>query len=132
METTHRDLEQAWPDYDVVVANTLSLIFRACSEPGVIRLRNFDHKNKEHLFVLHVAYTARDLWKCPIEIQMTKWQLFKLNWSKRKGYDKVSQLAEWREDGIDVPVVVDAMRKLGADLLDDKFTLEEIYEAYYA
>ena len=117
--------------YDTVISNLLGKIMSDSRNDKVIRLFEFDRKDKAHLLVLRVAMIARDLLGYPIEVDGSRWDVFCLNWKIRKHFAKVKRyecldmICELPpEDGFCVPILV--YHHKGED-----FTLEDIYEAYY-
>lgn len=113
--------------FDQVVHTTLINIYSQSYSRKTIVLEDFDPKNKEHLYFLHVALTARDVFQFEIRVKLGWWKLFKLNFKLRKKYIRLKRAKSW-ECGIKVPEMLDFMRPL---FENNNYSYAEIYEAYY-
>ena len=118
-------------EYDGLVGLTMLNIYSKSKEGKIIRLLDFDRKNKEHLFILRVALIARDLYGFPIEIDGSWRNIFCINWRLRKGFNKVRRAAWTAVNGVWVPHLLDLMRPDGEARLGENFSFADIYEAYY-
>ena len=123
--------EEKMREYDGLVGLTMLNIYSMSKEEQVIRLCDFDRKNKEHLFILRIAYFARDLYHYQIEIDSSWWDLFCLNWQNRKGFNKVKRMKEPFNFNISVPNLLDLMRPDGIQRIGEDFSFADIYEEYY-
>lgn len=123
--------EETLRTYDGLVGLTFVNIYSLSKDIGIIRLINFDRKNKEHLYMLRIALMARDFYQMPIEIKGSWWDIFCVNWKIRKGFNKVKR-ANWATvKGIWIPEVLDFMRPDGIQRLGERFTFADIYNQYY-
>lgn len=118
-------------EYDGLVGLTMLNLYSMSKELEVIRLFNFNPKNKEHLYVLRVALMARDIYQFPIEVELSGWALFKLNWKLRKGFNRVHKIRRGEYRGIWTDKMLDFMRPDGLQRLGEDFSFADIYEAYY-
>ena len=123
--------EEKMREYDGLIGLTMLNIYSMSKEEQTIRLCDFDRKNKEHLFILRIAYFARDLYHYPIEIDGSWWDLFCLNWKNRKGFNKVKRIKERFNFNISVPNLLDLMRSDGISRIGEDFSFADIYEEYY-
>jgi hypothetical protein len=137
---THSLEDDLYRAYDQVVSLTLLNIWKITHEREVIRLYHFDRKNKEHMYILHIALLARDLFGFPIEVEGSRWDIFCLNRKLRKGFEKVKRYkhvtgegAEWlyAKGGVCVPELIDFMRPEAEEQCGCYFPFRAIYEAYY-
>lgn len=140
METQIKNINNTFREYDSLVGLTLLNIWSLSKEKGIIRLYHFDRKNKEHLYLLRIALTARDLYNFPIEIEGTFWDIFYINRKIKKGFKKVKRYKPvqglgkeslYANGGICVPEILDFMRPDGIQRLGKNFTFEKIYNQYY-
>lgn len=113
--------------FDQIVSTTITNIYSLSKARKTIVLENFNPKNKEHLYFLHVAMTVRDITGFEIHVKLGWWKLFKLNWKLRKSFVRLKRAKSW-ESGFSVPEVLDFMRPL---FEGTACNYEEIYEAYY-
>lgn len=118
-------------EYDGLVNLTLINLYSMSKELGVIRLFDFDPKNKEHLFVLRVAIIARDIYQFPIEVGVNWWNGVKLNRKVSRIFDKVGRIGPNECRGIWVGKMLDFMRPDGINHIGEDFSFADIYEAYY-
>ena len=122
---------QKFREYDGLVGLTLLNLSNAAAVPQTIRFFGFDRKNKEHLFILRVAYFVRDLYHFEIEIDNSWWDIFCLNWKHHKGFNKVKKMKDNINNGISVPGLLDLMRPDGIQRIGEDFSFADIYEEYY-
>lgn len=113
--------------FDEIVSKTLTNIYSLSAVSHTIVLENFNPKLKEHLYFLHVALTARDVFGFEIKVKLGWWKLLKLNFKLRKHYFRLKRAKSW-EVGIDVPAMLNFMTPL---FENTDYTYSEIYEAYY-
>lgn len=126
---------QTLRNYDGLVGLTMLNIYSLSKENKTIRLYNFNFKNFEHLYLLRIALMARTVYDFDIEIEGSWWDVFKLNWKIRKGFEKVKRckikIGENDSNGINVPMILDFMRPDGIARLGKDFTFADIYHDYY-
>lgn len=118
-------------EYDGLVGLTLLNLYSMSRELSVIRLFGFNPKNKEHIYILRIALMARDIYHFPIEVELSGWKLFKLNWKLRKGFGRIHKIRRGEYCGIWVDKMLDFMRPDGIQRLGEDFSFADIYEAYY-
>jgi len=117
-------------EYDGLIGLTMLNLYTLTKDKKVIRLINFDRKNKEHLYLLRVALMARDIYGKPVEVGGSWWDIFCLNWKIRRGFEKVKR-DKWNVFGIDTQKMLDFMRPDGIKRLGENFTFADIYKQYY-
>jgi hypothetical protein len=122
---------QKFREYDGLIGLTLHNLVSLSYETQKIRLLGFDRKNKEHLFVLRVAYFARDLYHYPIEIDSSWWNTFCLNWKHRKGFNRVKRIDDGNYGVPTVDEILNKMRVDGIQRIGENFSFADIYEEYY-
>ena len=118
-------------EYDGLIGVTMLNIYSLSKRSGVIRLYNFNRKDKEHLYFLHVALIARSVYQMPIEVYASWWDVFCINMKIHKGFNKITRITDERLEGICVPEILDFMRADGIERLGKDFSFGEIYKAYY-
>lgn len=118
-------------EYDGLIGLTLLNIHTLSKRLGTIRLLNFNRKNKEHLYMLRIALTARDIYQMPVEIDCSWWDYVCVNWKIRKGFNKVKHANARSTQGIRTYEVLDFMRPDGICRLGEQFKFSDIYCAYY-
>ena len=122
--------EETLRAYDGLVGLTIINIYSLTKDTGVIRLKNFDKTNKEHLYFLRVALMAREVCNFPLEICSSWWNFQKLNWKVKKSFYPIIR-AKIDENAIDVQEALDFMRQDGINRLGPTFNFGEIYSEYY-
>ena len=118
--------DELYHHYDRVVATTLNELINRSPYHDTIRLRGFDRKNKEHLFILRLALMARDMTETPVEICCKKWEGVIINWKIRKSFNKVAVIDPNSPSSIWVPSLIGKIKSL-----TDCAHLDVIYDAYY-
>lgn len=127
-------------EYDGLVGLTLLNIHTISQEKGIIRLYHFDRKNKEHLFVLRMALTARDIYQFPVEVEASWFDIIRINKAIEKGFRKVKRYKPlkgynkeklYAHGGIAVPEILDFMRPDGIRRVGENFNFGDIYDLYY-
>ena len=131
-EVTLTPLSQAvMHEYDGLVGLTLLNLYNMSVELGVIRLFEFNPKSKEHIYILRLALMARAIYRLPVEVELNRWELFKLNWKLRRGFDPIHKISRGEYCGIWVDKMLESMRPEGIQRLGEDFSFADIYEAYY-
>lgn len=127
-------------EYDGLVGLTMLNIYSISKEKKIIHLKNFNKKNREHLYILRVALMARSVYNFPIEVEGKWWNIFTLNQRIKKGFDKIKRCKlDNRESKnevsingeINVPELLNLMRSDGIKRLGKGFTFANIYYQYY-
>ena len=123
----HKIEDDMYHKYDIIVSEMLTAIMNISSEKKVIRLLEFNRKDKNHLFVLRMALMARDLYQLPVEIDCSWWDRLALNWKIRKNFKKIGKVPDLCFSGVWVPHVLDLIK------IKNNFVFEfsNIYDAYY-
>lgn len=125
------DEKQKYREYDGLVGLTMLNLYSAAKDTQTMNFFGFDRKNKEHLFLLRVAYYVRDLYSYEIKIDNSWWDVFCLNWKNRKGFKSVKRMKDNPICGISVPGILDLMRPDGIARIGEDFSFADIYEEYY-
>ena len=123
--------ESLYREYDGLINLTMINLYSLSKELGVIRLFEFDPKNKEHLFVLRVALIAREVYQFPVEIGVNWWQGLKLNWKMRVEFEPIKCISRKEYRGIWVDKMLNFMRPDGEKRIGGDFSFADIYKAYY-
>lgn len=126
----------------LVNATYINLHSFAKRNDNTIILNGFDVKNKEHLFILEVAYTARKLNGFKIKIVGNLFRLIWLNFKHRKNENPVGYLSKrkyYKKNMFiaDVPNTVDALLDYMRPTLEREVKVPRvnfgiIYDEYYA
>lgn len=122
---------QKYREYDGLVGLTMLNLYSAAKESQAINLFGFDRKNKEHLYLLRIAYYVRDLYNYEIRISNSWWDIFCLNWKNRKGFKPVKKIKGNPTCSISVTKMLDLMRPDGIARIGENFSFADIYEEYY-
>lgn len=122
-------MEYDYEKIDALCEITLTNIYTKTKNSQEICLNNFDPKNEEHLFFLHIASMARDLFSKTLTINCGFFKRLWINFKIRK--EKIKFEKSCSERYIDVPEILDFMRPLLKELLDDNLTYSDIYNLYY-
>ena len=123
----HKVEDDVYHKYDIVVSEMLTEIMSVSSEKKVIRLLEFNRKDKNHLFVLRMALMARDLYQLPVEIDCSWWDRLALNWKIRKNFKRIGKVPDFCFNGVWVPQVLDLIKYKTNFVFD----FSNIYDAYY-
>jgi len=123
----HKVEDDMYRKYDIVVSEMLTEIMSVSSEKKVIRLLEFNRKDKNHLFVLRMALMARDLYQLPVEIDCSWWDRLALNWKIRKNFKRIGKVPDFCFNGVWVPHVLDLI-KIKTNFV---FDFSNIYDTYY-
>lgn len=118
-------------EYDGLVGLTMWNIYALSKDDGVIRLLNFNRKNKEHLYMLRVALLARDVYQLPLEIDCGWWDWFVINCKTFRHFKRIKRAHSRSTKGIRTYQVLDFMRPDGVKRLGEYFSFADIYYAYY-
>lgn len=117
--------------YDKVVYATNLNLFSFAKKSGRIVLKDFDIKNKDHLFVFHVATMTSEVFQYPIYIECSLFKKFLINLKIRKKYNKIKRVKSGQTDAVSVPELLDYERCIGTPLLGEDFSFGRIYENFY-
>ena len=123
----HKIEDDMYHKYDIIVSEMLTEIMNISSEKKVIRLLEFNRKDKNHLFVLRMALMARDLYQLPVQIDCSWWDRLALNWKIRKNFKRIGKVPDFCFNGVWVPKVLDLI-KIKTNFV---FDFSNIYDAYY-
>ena len=126
------DMKTIYREYDGLVGITMLNIYSLSKQDKTIKLCRFDKKNKEHLYILRIAYLARDIYGFEIEVEGSWWDIFCLNLKNHRGFKRVKRYKIKNEDNvINVLMLLDFMRPEGKTRLGKDFSFADIYEEYY-
>lgn len=118
--------------YDEVCGAAYVNLFTLSKDSNTISLMGFDPKNKEHLFILGVAKGLAGAMGKDLCLDVTRWQLRKLN----RGLDKDCRmkLMDGKEAiyAISPDQLLHFMRPNAKDRCGNDFTFADIYEEFYA
>lgn len=123
----HKIEDDMYHKYDIVVSEMLTEIMNISSEKKVIRLLEFNKKDKNHLLVLRMALMARDLYQLPVEIDCGWWDRLALNWKIRKNFKRIGKVPDFCFNGVWVPQVLDFIK----NRTNFVFDFSDVYDAYY-
>lgn len=118
-------------EYDGLIGLTMLNTFLSSKEDGVIRLFEFDRKNREHLYLLRVALLVRSVYQFPVEVDCSGWDLFVLNFKIRKGFAPIKKIGWYTNKGIKAEELLEKMRPDATERLGDDFSFGDIYDCYY-
>lgn len=119
--------EDMYHKYDIVVSEILAEIINLSVEKKIIRLLDFNRKDKNHLLVLRIALMARDIYHFPVEVNCNWWDRLVLNWKIRKNFKKIGKVPDFCCNGVWVPHVLDLI-KIKTNFV---FDFSDIYDTYY-
>lgn len=117
--------------YDSLCYATMLNLRTLTSGADRIVLRNFDAKNKEHLFVVAVAMAC---WGILGERPIAADCGFFARWKLSRRYKDVSKIYSAKKEEaifVDVEELLDYMRGTACELCGDDFRFGDIYDAYY-
>ena len=128
---THELNDELYHLYDAAIAKTLENLMQKSPKCNNIYLRGFDRKNKEHLFILRVAFMLRDLTQISIEIDCKRLDVFIINWKIRKHFDKVKRMNPYNPGGFYTPQLINKIKAEMKNTYGAHIYLDEVYDAYY-
>lgn len=117
--------------YDEICGAALVNLFTLSKNSDTIAIYNFDPKNEEHLFLLGVAKSLAGVKDKKVCLDVSKFQLWKLN----RGIDKDCRIIRMNCKemifGIDPNQLLNFMRPEAEKLLGKEFSFGDIYRRYY-
>ena len=117
--------------YDEICGAAFVNLFTLSKNSDTIAFREFNPKNKEHLFVLGVAKSLAGSSGKKVALDVNKFQLWKLN----RGIDKDCRLilVDGKEAiySIDPDELLAFMRPKAVEACGEDFTFADIYNEYY-
>ena len=118
--------------YDEIAGAAYVNLYTLSKNSDTIALAPFDPKNEEHLFVLGVAKGLSAVTNKPVCLDVSRFQLWKLNWRVKK--EARACLIDGKEAiyAIDPDRLLDFMRKEAVEYCGDDFTFADIYKAFYS
>lgn len=119
--------DELYHKYDIVVSEILNEIMKTVDENKIIRLLQFDSKDKEHLLILRIALMARDIFHVSVETDLNWKERFILNWKIRKNFNKIGRVSKSINTGALVPHILDIIRIK----TNYGFDFGDIYKTYY-
>ena len=122
------DLEMKYDSVCYAIFNALRNLSQGADS---INLKDFDYKNKEHLFVIALAAAcAGALEKKTLAIDGPMGARRRLAAKYKKSIIIVKNKGEGKQ--INVPEILEGLREWAVALCGDGFTFGDIYRAYYA
>ena len=106
----HKIEDDMYHKYDLVVGEILAEIVNLSTEKKIIRLLEFNRKDKNHLLVLRIALMARDIYQFPVEVDCNWWDRLVLNWKIRKKFKKINKAPDLCVNGVWVQHVLDLIK----------------------
>jgi hypothetical protein len=119
-------------NYDHLCYATFINIHTLTKGAEEIVLKNFDYDNKEHQFIVAVVAACWSVLgerKVIIETNMFARRMLS---KKYKVFGKVKAPNGKEEVFVDVPELLEYMRKPAKDLCGEDFTFGDVYDAYYS
>ena len=117
--------------YDEICGAAFVNLFTLSKDSDTIAFRGFNPKNKEHLFVLGVAKGLAGSLGKKVALDVSKFQLWKLN----RGIDKDCRLisVNGKETiySVDPEELLAFMRPKAVEACGENFTFADIYNQYY-
>lgn len=117
--------------YDEICGAALVNLFTLSKNSDTIAIYHFDPKNEEHLFLLGVAKSLAGVKDKKVCLDVSKFQLWKLN----RGIDKDCRIIRMNCKemifGIDPNQLLNFMRPEAEKLLGKEFSFGDIYRRYY-
>jgi hypothetical protein len=114
--------------YDEICGAAFVNLFTLSKDSETITFCNFNPKNEEHLFVLGVARGLAGSFGKKVALDISKFQLWKLN----RGIDKDCRLVRaTTKVGINPNELLEFMRPKAMEACGKDFTFAEIYNKYY-
>lgn len=118
--------------YDEIAGATYVNLYTLSKNSDTITIAPFDPKNEEHLFILGVAKGLSAVISKPVCLDVSRFQLWKLNWRVKK--EAHVRLIDGKEAiyAINPDQLLNFMRKEAIEYCGDDFTFADIYKAFYS
>lgn len=118
--------------YDEIAGAAYVNLYTLSKNSDTIAIAPFDPKNEEHLFLLGVAKGLSAVVSKPICLDVSRFQLWKLNWRVKK--ESKIQRMDGKEAiyAINPDQLLDFMRQEAIEYCGDDFTFADIYKAFYS
>jgi hypothetical protein len=116
--------------YDEICGAMFVNLYTRSKDWETIDLASFDPKNEEHLFVLGVARGLGGAFSKKVRIDVSRWQLWKLN----RGIDKDCRIERFNNQegvAIDVPSILDFMREQAVKATNNIAVFRSIDHEFY-
>jgi hypothetical protein len=117
--------------YDEICGAAFVNLFTLSKDSEIIAFRFFNPKDEEHLFLLGVAKGLAGSLGKKVALDVTKFQLWKLN----RGIDKDCRIIQLDNAkmacAIHPDMVLDFMRAKAVEACGEDFTFADIYNQYY-
>ena len=117
--------------YDEICGATFVNLYTLTKNKEIIAFKNFNPKNKEHLFLLGVAKGFAGAYHKALALDVSAFQLWKLN----RGLDKDCRIVrlpkDKTEEAIIPEAILDFMRPKAVEACGEDFTFADIYNKYY-
>ena len=118
--------------YDEICGCAYVNIFTITKNTDIIGLSHFDPKNKEHLFVLHVAMGVSGVVHKKVAVGTNRIAIWKINKNIKNKESRIKKLKFNAWDTVDVPMLLEFMREYATNLCGEDFNFGMIYDEFYA
>lgn len=118
--------------YDEICGRAYVNIYTLTKDADEIGICCFDPKNKEHLFVYHVAKGLGGVLGKPVAVEGSRYTVWKLNRNIKSKECKTKVLKNRSNENVVVPEqLLNFMRDFAKELCGDDFNFGMIYDAFY-
>jgi hypothetical protein len=121
--------------YNDICGKAFVNIFSLSKETECILFNGLDLKNKEHLFLLHVALGVGSIVEKQVCLDKSRFTVKRLNRRlhiKDKGFKIISFKDTMENRGINPNEMLEFMRGHACHICGDDFTFGDIYKEYYS
>lgn len=123
--------ENMQKNYDTICYITFINIKTLTDKIDYIALKNFDHKNKEHLFIMSVINACYGLFDDKKVLIDKNIAIRNSLARKNKAVGKILRTSGKEEVQVDVQDLLELMREYSCKLCGEDFTFGKIFDAYY-
>jgi hypothetical protein len=124
--------EQTTKNYDKICATTFYFIQNFTKDCDVVPLAPFNPNNKEHLFVLNIAKGVGGVEQKDVEVDVTRFQLWRLNRKINKEYHYKRINGKNITYAIDPAKLLNYVREYATKVTgEENFNFGKIYDAFY-
>lgn len=120
--------------YNDICGKAFVNIFSLSKETECILFNRLDLKNKEHLFLLHVALGVSSVVEKQVCLDKSRFATKRLNRKlhiKDKGFKIISFKDTMENRGINPNEILEFMRPYAKQLCGEEFTFADIYDEFY-
>lgn len=123
--------EQIYHNMDLVVSDIMKAILEV--EDKELIIENFVFDNKNDKCFLHILFVTRMITSKPIKIKGSWFEIWKINRTYKKKFDKVKRAKSNEKSNINTrDFVVYGLDKCFEKIENGDFGLGEIYDEFYA